>query len=169
MGLLDRLSHAWNAFIGNDPISFNNPYGKYIDIGPSSSYRPDRIVLRKSSEKSVVGAIYNRIAVECSSIDIRHVRLDDNNRFKEIILSDLNECLTLEANKDQTAKMLIRDIVLSMFDEGVVAVCPIDTTINPKKSSSYDIQSLRVAKILQWYPDYIQVEVYTIVPETRNN
>lgn len=160
MGFLDRLAHAWNAFVGTDPVDNRAPRIDYTSLGPSFGYRPDRVYFKRTTEKSLVSAIYNRIAIECSSIDIRHVRLDENKRFKEEIKSDLNNCLTLEANIDQTARMFIRDVVMSMFDEGNVAICPIDTTFNPNKTDSYDIQSLRVGKILEWYPKHIKVEVY---------
>lgn len=162
MGLLDRLKHAWNAFVGLDSpndnyISYQDRYRTY---GQSFTYRPDKIILKTNNEKSIIGAIYNRIAVDCSSISINHVRLDDNGRYTELILSGLNECLSLEANKDQTSKMFIRDIVISLFDEGCLAVVPIDTTVNLKENNSFDILSMRVGKIVRWYPDHVTVEVY---------
>lgn len=161
MGFLDRLSHAWNAFIGVDPPDNRAPRINYTMLGPSSTYRPDRVYFRRTTEKSLVSAYLNRIANDCAAIDIRHVRLDDQGRYKEDIKkSGLYNCLTLEANIDQTSKMLIRDAVMSMFDEGVVAICPIDTTINPAKSDSYDIETLRVGKIMQWYPQHVKVELY---------
>ena len=160
MGILDRLSHAWNAFIGIDPVDNRAPRIDYTMLGPSSSYRADRVYFKRTTEKSMVSAYLNRIANDCAAIDIRHVKLDEGKRYKEDIKSGLNECLSVEANIDQTARMLIRDAVMSMFDEGVVAICPIDTTLDPSKSNSYDINSLRVGKIIQWYPRHIKVEVY---------
>lgn len=160
MGILDRLAHAWNAFVGIDPPSNQMPHINYTMLGPSSSYRPDRVYFRRTTEKSLVSAYLNRIANDCASIDIKHVRLDEEKRYKEDVKSGLNECLTVEANIDQTSKMLIRDAVMSMFDEGVVAICPIDTTLNPAKSDSWDIYSLRVGKITQWYPQHVKVELY---------
>lgn len=161
MGFFDRLQHAWNAFVGIDPpYSSSRPQINFTNLGPSSSYRPDRITYHRGAERSTVISIYNRIAIDCASINVKHVRLDDNGRYLETVNSDLNDCLTVESNKDQTSKAFIQDIVMSMFDEGYVAVVPIDTTINPAKSESYDIQSLRVGKINQWYPDHVKVEVY---------
>lgn len=163
MGLFDRLQHAWNAFFGKGPpFDYNKPYvpPRYFDLGVSSSYRPDRLYYTRGQEKTFVNTIINRIAVDASAIDIRHVRLDDNDRFLEEIDDDLNNCLSVEANKDQDARSFIRDIVMSMLDEGCVAVVPIDTDINPKDSTSYNIETMRVGKIIQWYPDFIQVECY---------
>lgn len=149
----DRLSHAWNAFMNKDPT----PRGFY---GPSNSMRPDRARLARSGERTIVNAIYNRIANDAAQITIEHVRLDDNGRFSEIINSGLNNCLTLEANIDQTGRAFIKDAVLSMLDEGCVALVPIDTTINPSKSASFDVNTIRVAKIIEWYPRHIKVYVY---------
>lgn len=156
MGLLDRLQHAWNAFIGNDILTGST----YRNLGNSSTYRPDRMYFTKGNERSIVTSVYNRIALDCSLASIKHVKLDDNNRYIEEVNSGLNNCLTLEANKDQSARLFLQDIVMSLFDEGCVAVVPIDTTINPKISGSYDIESMRTGRIIQWYPDYVQVEVY---------
>lgn len=154
--ITERLKHSWNAFLGRDPTP------KYVDIGPAYSYRPDRPKRTLMRDKSVVTAIYNRIAVDCAAIDIEHVRIDKahNNRFTEVIQSNLNECLTLDANLDQTGKALKRDIVMSMFDEGCIAVVPVETTINPNVSGSYDISSMRTGKILEWYPEHVKVRVY---------
>ena len=158
MGLLNRLSHAWNAFIGNDYYNYSG--SKYRDLGYSSTIQPYRTYFTKGNDKSIVTAIYTRIAIDCMSIDLKHIRLDENGRYVEEIKSKLNNCLTVEANKDQTARNFIKDIVVSMFDEGVVAVVPIDTTFNPSISSSYDIETMRTGKITQWYPDHVRVEVY---------
>ncbi len=150
-----RLKHAWNAFMNRDPPSYI-----YQDLGMSYSYRPDRLRLTGGNERSIVASVYNRIAMDCAAINIEHVRLDDNGRYLESIDSGLNSCLKLSANKDQTARAFIQDIVLSMFDEGCVAVVPVDTTINPKVSGSYDILSMRTAKIVQWYPEHVRVRLY---------
>lgn len=158
MGLLNRLSHAWNAFIGNDYYNYSG--SKYRDLGYSSTLQPYRTYFTKGNDRSIVTAIYTRIAIDCMSIDLKHIRLDENGRYVEEIKSKLNNCLTVEANKDQTARNFIKDIVVSMFDEGVVAVVPIDTTFNPSISSSYDIETMRTGKITQWYPDHVRVEVY---------
>ena len=158
MGLLNRLSHAWNAFIGNDYYNYSG--SKYRDLGYSSTIQPYRTYFTKGNDKSIVTAIYTRIAIDCMSIDLKYIRLDENGRYVEEIKSKLNNCLTVEANKDQTARNFIKDIVVSMFDEGVVAVVPIDTTFNPSISSSYDIETMRTGRITQWYPDHVRVEVY---------
>lgn len=163
MGLLDRLSHAWNAFFGKGPpFDYKNQYimPRYVDLGYSSTYRPDRVSFTRGQEKTFVNTMINRIAVDSAAINIRHVKLDDDNRYLEDMDSDLNICFKIEANKDQTGRSFIQDVVTSMLDEGCVAVVPIDTDIDPKDSASFKIESMRVGKILQWYPDNIQVEVY---------
>lgn len=152
--LSDRLKNAWNAFMNRDPPI------EYRDIGMISTYRPDRLRLTRGHEKSIVTAIYNRIAVDCAAITIQHVRLDDNGRYSELIRSGLNYCLSTEANVDQTGRALIQDTVMSMFDEGCVAIVPVDTTFNPYVTDSYDIRTMRVGKILQWYPNHIRVRLY---------
>lgn len=150
-----RLKHAWNAFLNRDPTA------RYRgDIGPSYSYRPDRPRLTRGNERSIVTSVYNRIALDVAAINIQHVRLDENGRFIETIDSGLNNCLNLEANIDQTGRAFIQDVVMSMLDEGCVAIVPVDTTIDPKVSSSYDIQSMRTGKILEWYPSHVKVKVY---------
>ena len=147
-----RFKNAWNAFRNKDPSSFNN--------GMGFSVRPDRARLTRGNEKSITTSIYNRIALDVSSINIQHVRLDDNGRYREIIDSKLNSCLTLEANIDQTNRAFIQDVVISMFDEGAVAVVPVDTTIDPNITDSYDIITMRTGKILEWYPEKVKVRVY---------
>ena len=147
-----RFKNAWNAFRNKDPSSFNN--------GMGFSVRPDRARLTRGNEKSITTSIYNRIALDVSSINIQHVRLDDNGRYREIIDSKLNSCLTLEANIDQTNRAFIQDVVISMFDEGAVAVVPVDTTIDPKITDSYDIITMRTGKILERYPEKVKVRVY---------
>lgn len=155
MGIMDKLKHAWNAFKGEETDV------RYINqnFGYSSTYRPDRARLSGGNEKSIITSVYNRIAIDVSTVRFNHVRNDEQGRFKGTIDSGLNKCLTIEANKDQQARAFIHDIVISMFDEGYVAVVPIDTTANVKKGT-FDIHSLRTGKILQWYPDHVQVEVY---------
>jgi len=150
----DRLQHAWNAFRNN-----KDPTG-YYEYGVGNSYRPDRTRLRISTERSVVAALYNRIAIDVASCDIKHVRLDENGRFKSEIDSSLNYIFTQRANIDQTGRAFVQDIAMSMCDEGVVAVVPIDTTIDPKLSGSYEIQTMRTGRVVQWYPQHVQVELY---------
>ena len=149
-----RLMHAWNAFTGRDP-SYT-----YRDIGSSYSYRPDRVRFSRGNERSIVTSVYNRIALDASAIGIRHVKLDENDRFVSNVDSGLNTCLTVEANMDQTARAFVQDIVISMMDEGVVAIVPIDTTFNPDVTGSYDIETMRTGKILEWYPAHVRVRVY---------
>ena len=150
-----RLKHAWNAFMNRDPTSYyTNAGGNYY------VHRPDRIRLTRGNERSIVTSIYNRIGLDVASIDINHCRLDDDGRFVEIIESGLNSCLNLEANVDQTGRALKQDIVMSMLDEGVVAIVPIDTTMNPSVTGSYDILSMRTGKILEWYPAHVKVKIY---------
>ena len=154
--LTSRLKRAWNAFTKNrDPTDV-----QYRDMGMGYVYRPDRVRFSRGNERSIVTSVYNRIAMDVAAIDIKHCRLDKNGRYKEDIKSSLNECLTTEANIDQTGRAFIQDVVMSMFDEGVVAVVPVDTTIDPKKSNSYDILSMRTGKILEWYPAHVKVRVY---------
>lgn len=153
MSFGSRLKHAWNAFTGN--IQTN-----YRDLGMSYSYRADRPRMSRGNERSIVTSVYNRIALDVAALNVQHVRLDENGRFLSVIDDGLNNCLTLEANVDQTARSFIQDVVISMFDEGSVAIVPVDTTTDPNVSGSYDIQSLRVGQILDWYPQYIRARVY---------
>ena len=154
----ERLAHAWNAFRNNrDPTEIlTNTAG----LGYSSSYRPDRPRFTRGHDRSIVTAAYNRIAVDVASVNIRHVRLDDNGRYAETIKSGLNNCLSVEANIDQTGRQLIQDIVISMFDEGCVAVVPVDTDLNPRLTGGFDILSLRTGKIVSWYSDSVKVLLY---------
>lgn len=155
MGLFDRIKHGWNAFINNkDPTR-----REYYDTGPGYSYRPDRPRTTRGNERSIITSIFNRIALDVASLDIKHCRLDSNDRYIKTINSGLNTCLTLEANKDQTARAFIQDIVLSMLDEGVVAVVPVDTDFDPEKGS-FDVESLRTGKIIEWKPNTVKVRVY---------
>lgn len=153
MSFGSRLKHAWNAFTGN--VQMN-----YRDLGMSYSYRADRPRMSRGNERSIVTSVYNRIALDVAALNVQHVRLDENGRFFSVIDDGLNNCLTLEANVDQTARSFIQDVVISMFDEGSVAIVPVDTTTDPNVSGSYDIQSLRVGQILDWYPQYIRTRVY---------
>jgi hypothetical protein len=148
-----RFKYAWNAFVNNNPTPSNmNSNGYY--------YRPDRVRLTRGNERSIITSIFNRIALDCAGIDIYHCRLDDDDRFLEIKDSNLNSCLTLEANIDQTGRAFMQDIVMSMFDEGCVAIVPVDTISDPTKTNSYDILSMRTAKIVTWYPQHVRVELY---------
>ena len=155
MGITDRLQHAWNAFLYND-----NNFTNYHSIGASSSFKPDRTRLSRGNERSIVTSVYNRLALDASSIAIKHVKLDENGRYTEEINSGLNNCLNLEANIDQTGRAFLQDVVMSMLDEGCVAIVPVDTTINPIVSGSYEINTMRTAKIIEWYPAHIRVRVY---------
>lgn len=151
----DRLKHAWNAFQGKEPLGF-----PYQNLGSSYGVRPDRPYLRLGGERTIIAAIYNRIAVDVAAINIQHVRLDQNDRFLEEIHSGLDDCLTVQANIDQSGRQFIEDVVISMLDEGVVALVPVDTDINPLTTNGYDILSMRVGKIQQWFPEHVQVLVY---------
>ena len=155
MGIGDRLQHAWNAFFYND-----NTYVNPQNLGGFSTFRPDRVHFSRGVEKSIVTSVYNRIALDATSIAIKHVRLDDNGRFLEEMDSGLQNCLNVEANIDQTGRAFLQDVVMSMLDEGCVAIVPVDTTINPAKSGSYEINTLRTGKILEWYPAHVRVRVY---------
>ncbi|MBP5595173.1 MAG: phage portal protein [Pseudobutyrivibrio sp.] len=150
----ERLRHSWNAFI--------NPVDNFrYDYGRASYINPTKIKMTTGNERSIITPVYNRIALDVAALDIKHVKLDDTNeRFKEVIDDGLNKCLSLMPNKDQISNSFIQDVVLSLFDEGSVAIVPIDTTINPKTSEGYDINEMRVAQIIQWYPDHVQVRIY---------
>ena len=149
-----RLKHAWNVFLNKNPPNY------YRDAGGGYYYRPDRPRLTRGNERSIVTSVYNRIALDAASVTVQHVRLDENGRFLSAIESGLNNCLTLEANIDQTGRAFIQDVVMSMFDEGCVAIIPIDTTFDPNITGSYDIQSMRTGKILEWHPKHIKAQVY---------
>lgn len=154
MAFIDRLRHGWNAFLNDD-----EPRAAY-SYGFSYGTRPDRVRLTRGNEKSIITAIYNRIASDAAAIVIEHVRLDEDGRYLETINSGLNNCLTLDANIDQTGRAFIQDVVMSMFDEGVVAIVPVDATINPAVSTSFDIITMRTAKILEWFPRHVRVRIY---------
>lgn len=154
MGFINRLQHGWNAFLNRDPTS------EYRHPGASYFYRPDRVRFSRGNEKSIVTSVYNRIAMDAAAIDIKHVRLDENERYVETIDSGLNNCLTLEANLDQTGQAFMQDVYVSMLDEGCVAIVPIDTSVRPNNTGSYDILSLRTGKVVEWKPDSVKVRVY---------
>lgn len=153
MSFGSRLKHAWNAFNGSTQMDYRN-------LGMSYAYRADRPRLSRGNERSIVTSVYNRIALDVAALKIQHIRLDENERFISVIQDGLNNCLTVEANIDQTARAFIQDVVISMFDEGSVAIVPVDTTTNPNITGSYDIQSMRVGQILDWYPMHVRVRVY---------
>lgn len=150
-----RLINAWNVFKNN-----RDPTDNYVYNPSGSSYRPDRPRLRSVNAKSISASVFNRIALDVASIDIKHCRLDEEDRFIEIVNSGLNDCLTLSANIDQTHRAFMQDAVLTLFDEGVIAIVPVDTTDDPSQTNSYDILSLRVGKILEWYPSRVKVCLY---------
>lgn len=152
----DRLAHAWNVF-RSDTDTFSNSYPA---IGSGSSYRPDKYVVTPGLERTIVNAIITRIAIDCSQIPMFEAKLDDNRNFKEKMKTGLTECLTVEANIDQTGRAFMLDLIISLLDEGVIAVVPVDTTIDPRKSDSYQISSLRVGRILDWYPEHVRVRLY---------
>lgn len=155
--LNERLQHAWNAFFSRDPTK---PIPYQITEGASYGYRPDRKRLSRGNERSIVTAVYNRIAIDVAAVKIQHVYTDQNERYAGPVKSGLNNCLTLEANIDQTSRSFIMDIVMSMFDEGCVAVVPIDTSVDPRKSDSYNIETMRTGKIVEWYPQAVKVKIY---------
>ena len=149
-----RLKNAWNAFTNRDPTR------GYQSVGPGYSLRPDRPRLSRGNERSIITSIFNRIALDVASVGIKHCRLDENGRYIEDMKSSLNECLNLEANIDQTGRAFIQDVVMSMLDEGCVAIVPVDTTADPKITNSYDILSMRTGKILEWHPAHVKVRIY---------
>ncbi|MBO7450603.1 MAG: phage portal protein [Clostridiales bacterium] len=150
----DRLSHAWNVFMNKDPTVYKPT------LYSGSGANVDRITLTKGNERSIISSVYNRIAMDVASNTFLHARLDENDRFSDIIDSGLNNCLTLEANIDQTSRAYIQDLVISMLDEGYIASFPVDTTVNPNRTGSYDIESMRVCQILEWFPRHVRIRVY---------
>ncbi len=154
LNLYSRLSHGWNAFMNKDPTT------TYQGYGASYSSRPDRQRLTGGNERSIINSIYNRIALDSAAVNIQHIRLDENERFLETIKSSLNECLTIEANIDQTSRAFIQDIVMSMLDEGSIAIVPVDTNLKPNETGSFEIETMRVGKIIEWYPRHVRVRVY---------
>ncbi|HAU85216.1 MAG TPA: phage portal protein [Lachnospiraceae bacterium] len=155
MGLIDRLQHGWNAFMNKDPTYPYNP-----NIGAASYDRPDRSRLTRGNERSMITTIYSKFSTDVAAIDIKHVRLDDSERYIGTVKDSLNYCLTTEANKDQTSRMFKQDIVLKMLDDGCVAIVPIDTNIDPKNNNVFNIVTMRTAQIINWYPDAIRIRVY---------
>lgn len=155
MGITDRLQHAWNAFFYEDRRFTNYQY-----YGGGNVYKPDRVRFSRGNERSIVTSVYNRLALDASQIMIKHVRLDENGRYSEEINSGLHNCLNVEANIDQTGRAFLQDVVMSMLDEGCVAIVPVDTTSNPTISGSYEINTMRTAKILEWYPAHVRVRLY---------
>lgn len=153
MGLIQRLQHGWNAFIGRDPTAYHN-------LGPESYFRPGRMRIKRGNERSIISNTFNRIAVDVAKHRIEHCRLDLDGRYMEPMKSDLNECLTVQANVDQTARAFLQDCAMSLLDEGSIAIVPVDTTENPRITGGFDIQSLRVGKVVGWYPRDVKVEVY---------
>ena len=152
--LMTRLKNSWNAFRNRDPTVF------YSEPGMSYMYRPDRVRFSRGNERSIVTSVYNKIAMDVAAVDIRHCRVDANGRYVEDVESDLNTCLTLEANIDQTHRSFRQDVVMSMFDEGAIAIVPVETKGDPRKSTSFDIRSMRVGKIIEWFPRSVKLEVY---------
>lgn len=157
-----RLKSAWNVFFNRDPTS------DYRYAGQTFYYRPDRPRFTRGNERSIINSVYNRIAMDVASITFQHVRLDENDRFKEVINSGLNNCLTLEANVDQTGRAFIQDVVMSMFDEGCVAIVPIDTDRDPK-NGTFDVETMRTGKIIEWRPRHVKVRVYNDQTGNREN
>lgn len=154
MNLLDRLKYSWNAFVNRDPTSRHNDYGH------GSYGRPDRTRLTRGNERSIVTSVLNRMALDVAAISIKHCRLDDSDRYKETLDSSLNNCLTLETNMDQTPRAFMQDAVMSMFDDGCVALVPVDTSVDPNNNNSFDIHTMRTGKIIEWYPESVKVNVY---------
>lgn len=148
----DRLAHAWNAFMNKDPTRW--------DYGAAYSNRPDRIRTTRGNERTIITSVYNRISVDCSQIDIKHVKLDDRDRYLATIDSGLNNCFQLEANIDQQSRNFVQDIVMSMLDEGVVAIVPVDSKVNPTTTETTQIETMRTGKIVQWYPQHVRIKLY---------
>lgn len=151
---ISRVKNTWNAFRNRDPTNY------YREPGMSYSYRPDRVRFSRGNERSIVTSVYNRIAMDVAQIDIRHCRVDKNGRYTEDVQSGLNDCLTLEANIDQTNRAFIQDVVMSMFDEGAVAIVPVDTVSDPTVSGSFDVLTMRTGKIIEWFPTSVKINVY---------
>lgn len=154
MDLITRIQRGWNAFRNRDPTT------DYRDYGESYYYRPDRPMFTRGNERSIATSVYNRIALDASSIMIQHVRLDENSRFSSVINSGLNNCLNLDANLDQTGRAFLQDVVMSMLDEGCVALVPVITDVNPDDTSSYEILSMRTGRIIDWRPAHVKVRAY---------
>lgn len=149
-----RLKRAFNAFMNRDPTR------RYFDYGPGYSVRPDRPRSIWGNERSIITSIYTRIATDVSAVDIVHCRVDTEGRYKEDVASGLNNCLSLEANIDQTGQAFMQDVAKSMLDEGVVAIVPIDTDVDPSNTEGFSIETMRTGKIIEWYPRHVKVRVY---------
>lgn len=156
----DRLSHAWNAFTSNDRKPYSWPDNSELFYGPSYGYRQDKSWFSFNNGKDFVAAIYNQLGVDIAAIPVRHVKLNDEGHYLQTIQSGLNNCLTVEANIDQTGRAFMQDCAMTLFDEGVIAIVPIETTLNPEKTGGYDVKSLRVGKVMEWYPKHVRVNVY---------
>ena len=159
--LTDRLKHAWNVFNDRTVLESRSsqgfsPFGGIVNTGS----RPDRLRMRISNERSIIASIYTRIAIDFASVSIRHVKLDDDERFQSVVNSGLNDCLKVEANLDQAGRMFRQDIVLSLFEKGVIAIVPVETSLNPNVTGGYDIRNLRVGEIVKWYPRHVRVNIY---------
>ena len=159
--LTDRLKHAWNVFNDRTVLESRSsqgfsPFGEIVNTGS----RPDRLRMRISNERSIIASIYTRIAIDFASVSIRHVKLDDDERFQSVVNSGLNDCLKVEANLDQAGRMFRQDIVLSLFEKGVIAIVPVETSLNPNVTGGYDIRNLRVGEIVKWYPRHVRVNIY---------
>ena len=163
MSFINRIRSGWNAFLNRDPTTY------YKDFGMSYSYRPDRIRLTRGNERSIVTSVYNRIAIDVADIAIKHVRLDDEDRYLETLDSGINYCFNVEANKDQTGRAYVQDIVMSMLDEGVVAMVPIDTDTDPDITGSFTIETMRTGKITEWYPSDVKINVYNDMTGRRED
>lgn len=155
MGFIDRLQHGWNAFKNNKDPTYN-----WGNAGSSYYSRPDRVRYSRGNERSIITSVYNRLALDAASIDIEHVQLDKDGLYESTINSGLNDCFNVEANVDQTGRAFLQDVYASMFDEGCVAIVPVDTTLDPNVTGSYDIQSIRTGKILEWRPRSVKIQVY---------
>lgn len=155
-----RLKHAWNAFTNSGSIDPLESSSSFLDIGSGSSFRPDRVRMMVTNERSIISSIYTRLSIDVGSMDIRHVRLDDNDRFESVIKSNFNNCLSLEPNLDQNALHFMLDVASTLFDKGVLAIVPVETSLNPNISGGYDIQNMRVGHIVQWFPRHVRVDLY---------
>lgn len=157
-GFASRIKHAWNAFLNQDPLGQNQAWTG--NFGVTTNMRPDRTRLPYTNERSILTSILTRMTIDAASIDLRHVRLDEQGRYSDDIQSGLNNCLTIEANIDQAAQAFKLDIVMSLLSQGAIAIVPVDTTIDPQKSTGFDIQTLRVGEVTAWYPRHVRVRLY---------
>lgn len=157
MGLFDRLAHAFNTFTNNEPTRMT-PYTQYY--GPTYSGRPDRVRFQFNNDRSLISSIYTRISIDIASVVIKHVRLDDQDRYLEDMNSGLNNCLTIEANTDQGARAFRQDIAATLCDKGVAAIVPVDTSVDPQQMGSFDILTLRVGEVVGWFPKHVRVSLY---------